>query len=210
MYWIEINQSFIHTDAKKPKADSQWFWFNLPKTDIAKHFKKIHKIGANRSIARQISMIHIKSNIECLVLFQNNDKAIKATEIIRGFASDSLCKKLRINISNFRNILIQKRNFKFQAMIWLHSFECGKLCWANKVFITFFSISVLFPRTNNMFPRILIFFLIFIQRYCAYWVQYLHNLCPGDIFSANELRLSHCWSTNGQSEPSQMYRNTRL
>lgn len=41
---------------------------------------------------KQISMIHIKSGIQCLIAFQNNGKITESIDMIKRFANDPMCK----------------------------------------------------------------------------------------------------------------------
>lgn len=72
---------------------SQQFLHKLEKTEILRYFRRIYKISANRVLKRQITMVHIKSGIECLVLFQKTPKIVESTEIVERFAANPLCKK---------------------------------------------------------------------------------------------------------------------
>lgn len=71
---------------------SQRFLQTIEKTDILRHFKKIYKKSADRVLKRQISMIHIESGIECLILFQKTPKIVESTEIVKRYAANPLCK----------------------------------------------------------------------------------------------------------------------
>lgn len=50
---------------------------------------------------KQISMIHIKSGIKCLILFQNDNTITESIDIIKRFANDPMCKGLFTRTNNF-------------------------------------------------------------------------------------------------------------
>lgn len=68
------------------------FLTKLQQTDIFYYFQQIYKINADRVMKMQISMIHSKSGIQCLILFRKDSKIIESTKIIQHFATDPLCK----------------------------------------------------------------------------------------------------------------------
>lgn len=95
---FELNKTSIHIfifyTLERPKDELDFFNFNIEKTDISKHFRKIGKISANRAVCRQISLIHIKSGIHCTLLFDKDDSIVKSAKIIEQFTKEPLCKKL--------------------------------------------------------------------------------------------------------------------
>lgn len=56
-------------------------------------FKDIYKVNADDVMKRQISMIHKKSGIQCIVAFEKDDRCIQSTKIIDRFATEPLCKQ---------------------------------------------------------------------------------------------------------------------
>lgn len=84
------------SDGKKAKEVSQRFYSNLHKTGIFLHFKNFNKISADRVMKRQISMVHIKSGLQCLLMFAKEPIISKSTEIISRYTKDPLCKRFSV------------------------------------------------------------------------------------------------------------------
>lgn len=53
-------------------------------TDMTKHFKDISPIYADRTMKKQLKMVHIESGIECLVVVDNID-ITNASKIIKDY-----------------------------------------------------------------------------------------------------------------------------
>lgn len=92
----------FYADGKKPKDVCQWFYFKLEKTDIFRHFKDLYKINADRVMKRQINMVHIKSGIRCLLVFERDHNIVRSTEIINRFAAEPMCKTFYIQIQTMQ------------------------------------------------------------------------------------------------------------
>lgn len=80
------------SDSENYAEVAEKFYSKLQQTDIFYYFKQICKVDGDRVMKMQISMVHMKSSIRCLVLFRENPKIIESTEIIERFAADPLCK----------------------------------------------------------------------------------------------------------------------
>lgn len=91
---------FIVSDGEKSKETCKSFVHYLQQTDILRHFKKNNKKSADRVLKRQISMVHIESGIECLILFEKNPRIVESTEIVKRFAQNSLCKNFFVADEN--------------------------------------------------------------------------------------------------------------
>lgn len=76
----------------RPEQVNHWFIFRSEQSNIVSHFKDIQSIKANRVMNSQISMTHINSGIQCLIVFDHDETIVKTTEIISRFTADPLCK----------------------------------------------------------------------------------------------------------------------
>lgn len=76
----------------RPEQVNHWFLFRSEQSNIVGHFKDLQHIKANRVMNSQISMVHIKSGIQCLITFDHDETITKSTEIINRFTRDRLCK----------------------------------------------------------------------------------------------------------------------
>lgn len=81
----------MFADGGKYEEMARMFFSKLQQSDIFLYFKQICKIDANRATKMQISMVHIKSGVQFLILFRKNARIIESTEIIKKFAGDPLC-----------------------------------------------------------------------------------------------------------------------
>lgn len=77
----------------RPEQVNHWFLFRSEQSNILEHFKDLQQIKANRVMNSQISMIHKKSGIQCVIAFDNDQTIVQSTEIISRFTSDPLCKR---------------------------------------------------------------------------------------------------------------------
>lgn len=55
-------------------------------TDMTKHFKDINSIYADRTMKKQLKMVHIESGIECLLLLDTID-ITNASKIIKDYCN---------------------------------------------------------------------------------------------------------------------------
>lgn len=63
----------------------QKFQDHLSTTDFNCHFREMKKINGNRTRKQQISMIHIKTGIQCLLLFDDDNLIPDSAEILLRF-----------------------------------------------------------------------------------------------------------------------------
>lgn len=87
-----------------PQSDLKFsvlFHIYLKNSDISKYFTEIVPILANRTLVEQISMVHIKSRIQCILLFDKDDTIVESAKIIRRYAEDPLCENLSDYASYF-------------------------------------------------------------------------------------------------------------
>lgn len=96
-----LNLNFIscfsrYTDGEKAKNVSNRVFNKLGKaeSEISRHFKDLRKIIVGRVMRRQISMIHKKSGIDCLIAFEKDHCCIESTKLIGRFVMEPLCKHL--------------------------------------------------------------------------------------------------------------------
>lgn len=90
----------IYVGGEKPKGISQLFFFKLDKTDIGAHFKKIIKSAADRVLRRQIKMIHIKTGLQCTLLFERDNSIAESSEIIKRYIdNEPMCKTMFSSIN---------------------------------------------------------------------------------------------------------------
>lgn len=152
------------SDGEKSKEISQRFLHKIQQTDALRHFKKIYKKSADRVLKRQISMIHIESGIECLILFQKTPYIVESTEVLKRFATNSLCKQLFwiefvIEILTDQTDQIKKCTFNFSGndliafvRMWQNilsqrgTFILLQLLFSMLQFIIFISFSVIFTQ----------------------------------------------------------------
>lgn len=92
----------------------------------------------------QISMIHIKSGIQCLILFQNSCKIVESVEMIKRFADDPLCKINLFSMQARKNRCHLINWFILQVNFWSYSFELGKWLWSGWISLVLNSIHIPF------------------------------------------------------------------
>lgn len=83
----------LFSDDERPKEVCQRFFYKLEKTDIRLHFKQIFKVGADRVLRRQIHLVHIRTGIQCSLLFESDTTIVESSEIISRFVNkEPMCK----------------------------------------------------------------------------------------------------------------------
>lgn len=75
----------------RPDQVNHWFIFRSEQSSIVHHFDDLQQIKANRVMNSQISMIHKKSGIQCLIAFDHDETIYKSTGIISRYTGDPLC-----------------------------------------------------------------------------------------------------------------------
>ncbi|XP_031626107.1 uncharacterized protein LOC116342573 isoform X2 [Contarinia nasturtii] len=112
----------INTHYDRPKEISQRFFLRLERTNIAKDFKQIHKVAADRVLRRQISMVHIKSGIKCFLLFENDNSIADSSKIIGRFVNaEPMCRFLITYIRTWQNMLNKSGLAKFEFNTYIIS-----------------------------------------------------------------------------------------
>lgn len=100
--YSRIKLLFCLLDKSNVAECLQKFENHLKSTNIHNHFKDVDKVNENRTLKQQISMVHLKSNIRCLLLFDNDESITKSTEIIQHFNERvPMCKNNHIFLSIF-------------------------------------------------------------------------------------------------------------
>ncbi|XP_055323571.1 uncharacterized protein LOC129578676 isoform X2 [Sitodiplosis mosellana] len=110
----------VNTHGERPKEVSQRFFFKLDTSDITRHFKQIVKVSADRVLKRQIHMIHIKTGIQCSILFDSDRTIVESSEIISRYINkEPMYRFLITYIRAWQNVLNELgiAKFKFNTYI---------------------------------------------------------------------------------------------
>lgn len=84
--------SISFADGETPKFIGNFF-NQLDNTDIHLHFNDRKTIVANRVLRKQYSLTHIKSGVQCLLLFENNSCIVESSNIISQYVNkEPMCK----------------------------------------------------------------------------------------------------------------------
>lgn len=84
---------YLPLDEANSRNMSRKLFSFLENSDISIHFKQFKLIDANRMIKERISMIHIASGIQCILLLENDESIIESSDIIKQFIDkEPLCK----------------------------------------------------------------------------------------------------------------------
>lgn len=115
---------------------------------------------------KQISMVHIKSGIQCLIAFQNDSKITESTDIIKRYTNDPIC-EICFLYSNRRSFISIQYHFLKNDRFWFLGNRLIRFIrmwqgFLNQMNIARFefntyTISILvifFLQTNHKFPTI--------------------------------------------------------
>lgn len=80
----------------RPELVTHWFLFKSETSNILCHFKELQQVRATRVMNTQISMIHTKSGIQCVIAFDSDQSITHSDQIITRYNSDPLCKRVFI------------------------------------------------------------------------------------------------------------------
>lgn len=87
--------SYAGKTEKAPALLLRTFQKFFTSTNAQRFFDLPEKINSNRVLKQQLRIVHKKSRIECILLFDNDISVVKASKIIKDFiALKPICKYL--------------------------------------------------------------------------------------------------------------------